>query len=335
MTPPVEAGIPVYGLTSNPFRLETLDPLFHPTDLDCLSLVDGWKDLTEAEELIGRRVAEEKPVFFVVEGASDTGRSSVANYLVYLWAKERGVGRDSVLVHPPHPRDSGGNRGTYAPEDQVLGWISSLRVRNVVERLGLTEPTQKQLSGLPQAASPTAATDYSLALYNTERDLRTPADGGRELLLAAILERGKGRGLVPLIRESFQATRAIVVITVDSSVDSQDVLADISRLLPSDQGLVLSLGPIQGADVGTIIENRWDCYRKGIENPFDLTAVAEVFTSPRPIARVVKALGWMLEVRQAEFSDEEPWPATKRLAFKADQMHRLLSSLDRNLYLGK
>ena len=73
MTSPADKGFPAYGLELNPFLLGELDPLTRPLDLKCVSWVDGWKSLDDAEELVNSRVAEGEPVFFVVDGESKTG----------------------------------------------------------------------------------------------------------------------------------------------------------------------------------------------------------------------------------------------------------------------
>jgi len=332
VTPPVGSGLPVYGLTSNPFLHGELDPLARPQDLPCISLVDGWGDLTTAVELIGRRVAVEEPVYFVVEGASQTGRSSVANYLVYLWAKESGVGDGSNREVLVERRDQGPNRGTYAPEFQIFDWISQLRVRAVKSHLVLSPTAENRLSVL--SPSPASGANFALALNAVETDLRRGQEG-KELLLAAIFERGKGKDLLRMVQDSFDATRAIVVITVDATEDARDVLDDIEKVLSPDRGWLLKLGPVRGVDVRTIITDRWNHYRPDIPCPFDVAGAAEAFeNNPRPIARTVKLLSGMLEMRQVNFAGDEPWPVTQRLFLDAKAMRDMLEFFDRNMNLG-
>jgi hypothetical protein len=332
VTSPADSGFPVYGLTTNPFLLGELDPIARPQDLKCVSFVDGWGDLSAAEELIGRQAAVKGPVYFVVEGASQTGRSSVANYLVHLWATENGVGQGpnrEVLVHR---RNLGANKGSYAPEEQILDWISRLQVRALNDDLILSPTVEKRIDSLSPALDVTTSTKFALALRAVEADLRDQK--GKEYLLAAIFERGKGRGLVQMVQDSFETTRAVVVITVDASEDAQDVLDGIDKVLIAETGLLLRLGPIRGTDVGTIIADRWRHYKPGTPCPFDANGVAEAFDHPRPIARTVKLLSKILELQQMYFPDDDPWPATLRLALGAQEMRRLLKIIDGDMDLG-
>jgi hypothetical protein len=329
MTPSAGPPLPAYGLTTNPFRLDTLDPLANPDDLGCVSLVDGWRDLRDEQRLIGRQTDNDGPVFFVVTGASKTGRTSVANYLIRLWADKRGLDKDSVVVHSYDPGD---NQGKYDPGSQLHQWVQSLRIRNRRDPLGLSETTRDELKAL----TPSSTTfDFAEAIMDVEVDLRNPGNGGRARFLAAILERGKGKDLLRQVKESFGNMQALVIVTVDRSLDSQDVLDDIDKALPSDLGLVLELGSIQGGDVATIVKNRWNWACPDVDPPFDMDAVAEVFDAPRPIARVVELLALMLDMGNwRHIDDDPPWPASAHLGFDGDSMRQLLGAFDRTVLTG-
>jgi hypothetical protein len=334
MTPPTDPGFPVYGLASNPFLLAELDPITRPADLKNISLVDGWQDLSDAKGLIRRRVADAKPIYFVIVGASQTGRSSIANYLVYLWATEHGIGPESNRKLLVHRRSLGANNGSYAADEQVLDWISQFYLRVLTEEdFTLSTTAQKRVESLSLSQEGmTLSTRFALALKAVETDLLSEPD--RPTIFAAIFEHGKGRGLVQMIQDSFAPTRSIIILTVDATTDAGDVLDGIDKVLLPDAGLLLRLGPVQGTDIGTITSDRWNLHRPGVESPFETADVAMAFDQPRPIARAVKLLSKMLRLQQMYFKDHAPWPDDKRLALNALTIRELLEVIDGEMDLG-
>ena len=76
--------------------------------------------------------------------------------------------------------------------------------------------------------------------------------------------------------------------------------------------------------MSTIIEDRWNHYREGVENPFDVNAAADVFVSPRTIARTVKVLSEMLRLRQMHYPSDKAWPTNPQLAIGAEEMKEYL-----------
>jgi hypothetical protein len=317
-----------YGLTMSPFEVRTLDPLQNPADLDRVSRVDGWKNLTDAENLIGERVAADKPVFFVVAGPSSTGRSSVANYLVHLWAQAHGVTGNAVVVHT---RDPGPGAGVYDTTAQIVAWAKRLLFHD--GKLAFTPDTAKSLKSLDATSD---SFDIALSLRAVDEELRTPkpGSGNAPRYLAAILEHGKGDDLILKVKDCFEATRAIIIVTIDKSQDNANLLSQVDQGLLSGVGLCINIGPIKGDDVKTLIERRWSAVCPDVKNPFDLTAAAGVFSSDRPIARVVDLLERMLWTRQyAHWGN--PWPDEPSLAFNRDQMAGLLKTLDAKVPVGQ
>jgi hypothetical protein len=329
VTAPASTSLPAYGMPVNPFAMSTLDPLVSLADRQRVSLVDGWKDLTLAIDLINKRVALDKAVFFVVAGASSTGRSSVANYLVHRWAQARGITGDAVVVHR---RDPGSNGGVYTAEIQIMEWAQGILLRPDMEELNFTAVTQQWLEQLTDS---TSIFKFGQSLRGIDRDLRTPQPGMTPRYLAAIMERGKGDDLIRKISECFLPTRAIVIITVDKSYDTATLLGQVGQFLTPDVGLRIDIGPIYGDDVVTLIQDQWTAVCQNVENPFDLTAAADVFASPRPISRIVNLLERMLRVRQVLHDGQDPWPIARSLAFSKEQMQGLLQEFDRELPAGQ
>jgi hypothetical protein len=318
-------GLPAYGLTANPFALDTLNPLISLADEDCVSFVDGWRKLRDAEDLIRQRVAADKAVFFVVTGTSSTGRTSVAYYLVHLWAKERKIQGNQVVAERNDPGPDG---GSFSPEGQLLEWAQNLLLREDAGTLGITPPTKNRLAELTESDK---IVKFGLAMQDVDLDLRTPAPGGMVRHLAAILERGKGDDLVRKVRDCFKATKAIVIITVDESAATANLLVNAHKALPASEGLCIRLGPIMGADVATVVQDRWDAVRKGVNNPFNLAEIVQVFDSPRTIARTVRLLERMLDMRQRFYDGKVPWPDSPGLALTGDVMRELLEDFESTL----
>jgi hypothetical protein len=329
MTQPAGTGLPAYGLAMSPFdEKRALDPLCSAADRASVSPVDGWRDLRDAENLISRRVAGDRPVFFVIAGASSTGRSSLANYLVHLWAQARGVTSESIVVQR---RDPGPDAGVYDAGTQIMEWAQGLLLRD--DKLDLTETTQKLLEDLTDSST---LFKFAQSLRGVDQDLRTPTPGSGKgpRYLAAILERGKGDDLIRKVRDCFQATRAIVIVTIDASRDTANLLNQVDQVLSPDAGLRVNVGPISGDDVVTVIERRWSAIGQHVENPFNQTA-AEVFDSPRPIKRVVKLLHRMLRIQQ-HLHKGDPWPASRNLGFfDRDAMRGLLEEIDEKVPAGQ
>lgn len=325
MMPLPGAALPAYGLPLNPFTMSTLNPLINEADRECISQVDGWKNLSAAKELIRQRAATDKPVFFVVVGASSTGRSSVANYLVHLWAHERGIDSDAVIVQR---RDPGQDGGVYTPETQIMEWAQDLLIHEDIEPQGLEVPTRTRIEELSESST---LIKFGLALRDVDRDLRRPLAGNKVRYLAAILERGKGDDLIRKVKECFKATRAIVIVTVDESSDTENLLMSIEQFLMPNEGLCVNVGPIMGTDVATLIHDRWEAVGSGARNPFDLAVAPEVFDSPRSIARVMRLLKEMLDTQQDLHDGQRPWPDDPRLAFGESQMRGLLARFEKLL----
>lgn len=318
-------GLPAYGLTANPFTTVTLNPLINPADKKCVSLVDGWKDLSDAEELIHQRVAADRAVFFVVAGTSKTGKTSVAYYLMHVWAEACGVRSDLVVAHC---NDPGAEGGSFSPERQLMKWAHTLRLREDIDELGLSPTTKERLAKLKESDE---TVDFGLAFRAVDKDLRTPAQGREVHCLAAVLERGKGDDLVKTVRECFQVTKAIVIITVDESSATVNLLKNARDALPPGEGMCINVGPIQGADVATIVQDRWDAVRKGVDNPFDLNDVVQVFNSPRTIARTIRLLERMLDLRHRLRDAKALWPGSPNLALTGDVMLDLLADFESTL----
>jgi hypothetical protein len=319
-------SFPVYGLDCDPFELAVLDPLARPEDEKIVSLVDGWSDLTDAENLIRARAVGGQPVYFVVEGASQTGRTSVANYLVYLWAREWCRPGSNIQIIT-HRRDRGPLSGNYFPADQVHDWISNFYLRLVRDRRVISETARNLITALkPSPDQLTPGASFALALLELEIDLL--AQDGQQFQFAAIIENGKGKDLVQIVLDAFSATRAIVVVTIDESEDTVGAREDIDKTL-GDAGRRIPLSTVQGAEVATIIANRWNLHRPGVPSPFDADEVAQAFNRPRPIARTVKLLSKMLELQQWRFQHlQRPWPNDQQLAMDAKSMRDLLALID-------
>jgi hypothetical protein len=322
MMPLAGGALPAYGLSVNPFTMPTLNPLISEADRKCISLVDGWKNLSAAKELIRQRAAADKAVFFVVVGASSTGRSSVANYLVQLWAQERGIDSDAVILQR---RDPGQDGGVYTVETQIMEWAQALLINEDIDPEALEAPTRTRLEELSEASS---IIKFGLALRDVDKDLRRPLDGNKVRYLAAILEHGKGDDLIRKVKECFKTTRAIVIVTVDKSSDSDTLLMNAGQFLMPDEGLCVNVGPIMGADVATLIHDRWEAVANGVQNPFDLTVAPEVFDSPRPITRIVRLLKEMMSTQQDLHDGQHPWPDDQRLGFGEAQMRGLLARFE-------
>jgi hypothetical protein len=328
MTSSNGAALPAYGLTANPFARRTLDPLRNSEDRRCVSMVDGWKDLSAAKDLIKRRVAADQAVFFVIAGQSSTGRSSVANYLVHLWAEARGIDDQMVVVHR---RDPGSTGGVYTWQTQIMEWAQTLLLRVDARSLGLERETKDELRSLSDSSGPI---QFGEALQHVDQDLRSPKGNDPVRHLAAIFERGKSSDLMRWVKECFQVTRALIIVTVDDQEDTKILLAHVKQFLSPDEGLKIDCGPILGLDVATLIRDRWDAACKGVESPFDLAAIAEVFDQPRNITRVMSLLERMLHMRQLLYSGQDSWPNAQGLDFSADQIRGLLAELDGRLPTG-
>jgi len=322
MTPMGGDDLLAYGLARNPFLRRPLNPLDSDDDRDCISKLDGWKDLdVAAKDLIARKISDEKPVFFALVGAGKTGRTTIANYLVHLWADARG-GKEAVFLNFD---DQKYNSGTYSIPDTMTGWIQQFVSLNIKKQLGLAESTLKCLDGL--SSSNWNSSRMSEALLRLEGDLQE-AKSGRRQFLAAVFEHGRGDELVMKITDSFKHTQAIVIATIDDTRDSEKLVA--SARAGSDWQ-VLDLKPIHGADVATLIEDQWDRVGNG-ENPFELKAVPGVFDTPRPIGQVVRMLAWLMEDTNAHHPGvKDAWPLVRTLKINEQVLRTFVTNYDREL----
>nr|WP_296064982.1 hypothetical protein [uncultured Actinoplanes sp.] len=298
-------ALPLYDLSENPYLPRELDPLLREQDSDLVAMVDGWRNLGTICDYVDEQAKAGEPCLVLVSGASTTGRTSVANYLLRRWADARNHDPKSMLVlplHVGHDFEDGG---------PILHWIG--RLKPFITR-------QTRADGRKPLLQATTATE--LVTLASER----PANPGPRLqsvletvvvdlgdawALAGVLEGVSTYAQVALTLQAFDAVDAMMVMIEDRTKDTTESLAGVDQLLSDGNARRVDLDLIGHEEIPELIRKRWQCHRPdGAPSPFDEAAIAQVFNQKRrTIAQVLRVFADMLTAKQDVLADKQiRWP---------------------------
>jgi hypothetical protein len=312
--------LPLYGLRENPFEQRVLNPLRTHRDAQLLIMdIQGFRTFQRLDGLLADRAIPGRPVFFLVVGDSGTGRTSAANYLIYRWAKHKQFESDGLLVFP-------GKAGMDEADNVLYKLVMYMRNEIQARFLQLSDATDIRLTRIEDAPPGNLIPTLQRIVHMIYRDLREV----EHLAFATVIEQLKAFDLVTNVLQVFRLAETIVVLTADrTEAMERDVLgqfdSDMNREIE-----VVRLSPLYGADVGTLVEERWRRCSKD-PSPFDRIDVANAFSDARTIKRVLQIISAMLKLKQAEFGNSglDPWPASKaELSFDEAEIRSKLSIIE-------
>ena len=261
----------------------------------------------------------ERPVFFFIVGDSGTGITSAANYLIYRWAEHQQIESNHLVVLPR-------KAGMETADDVLYNLVIFMRNEIRTRSLELMEATDARTRAIEDTRPAALIPALQGILQMIDRDLRKL----EHCVFAAVIEQLKALDLLTKATEIFHLAETIVVLTSNTTHTGEDVLnqldSDMHRKIK-----VVKLEPLHGADVRTLVEERWRRYSSD-PNPFDLRGVTDAFSDKtRTIKRVLQIVSTMLKLKQAEFAKFKlgPWPANRaQLGFEEDEIAYKLRVID-------
>jgi hypothetical protein len=322
-------GLPLFGLTVNPFADHVLDPLARPEDADLFTVVDGLERVAEIDAfLTGRAHAGDGPTFVLVKGPDGSGRTSVANLVLSSWKVALPEARNLVL-----PRAELGE--TRSARQALAEWLACLR--HEARRLGLPLPDDldrrlKEFFALG-ADSISFATDLRYLLS----ELSSSAVGHRHFLVA-LFDGLDIVDLVPAAVSAFADTTALVVFVAGDYPSQLDpLLGEAGRAaLPAGRSYLIELGHLREDQVAEVARSRWEHAVKFANFdvvspplPFDPVALgpALVDGGPRTVRRVLRILSELVELRESQFAGRRQ-VTDEQLRFDADDLEVQVRILD-------
>lgn len=324
------AGLPLFGLTANPFADHVLDPLERVDDADLFTPVDGFRALGDLGTFLSQQVDRPGPTFVLVLGPDGSGRSSVANLVAGSWKIASSGERRLLLPRAP--------LGETRSARRLLGeWLAHLR--GELRRAGVTLPPEvdESLRELFAAGCDSLSflADVRYVLGAVDASAR---EQGRHLV--ALLDDLDAVDLAPALLAAFAETRALVVLVAGDYPSQLDPLLGEGGLaaFPAERTRVVRLGHLDEDDVVELVRARWD-HAVRYENadvlappvPFDLAAVGPALArgpgGPRTLRRILQILHQLLEQRQEQLGGGGP-VSDGQVRFGADELAAQLRFLD-------
>jgi hypothetical protein len=309
--------LPVYRLRENPFEPRVLNPVSTPTDAELFVGVDGFRTLYELDEFLFERAGVRESAIFLIVGERGTGRTSAANFLVYRWARHADIHTNQLIVHRSILEGDSAEEALYK-----LVFLLSNRILN--RDFPLSDTTQESLDELRRNRPAIVIPSLQQALKMMDRDLRKEG-----CAFSAVIEDVEGADLVRMAVEVFSLSGIIVVLIADTNTAlEQAAFRRLGSLMNDEVGRIVELRPIIGTEVSTLVEKRWQKYSSD-PSPFDPSGMATAFSDkPRSIARTLQILSLMLQLKQIDFRELDPWPASPRLAFDAAEISDKLRAIE-------
>jgi hypothetical protein len=294
----------LYGLTDrNPYQTRPLDPYRRPTDRDC------WIDIGFATlgHILGRlqsAAQKEEPAFVVIEGREDTGRTSVANYLLDKYFEFRGVGDRHVIAHV--------DVGDYDEYSWAL--TAMVDLQNEVEAKGLQlarelTDTLNRIEQIPVAAYKQRFQGIARTLSVQLKKLDEPHAFG------VLFEKVFKPEFIAAAQIIFQKSPALITFTHDTykhALTAASPSLDQARF--DEEVEIVRLGCLTGSQVCALADGRWKKASE-LDFPFDANGLGELFhDKSEPIKKV---MGWLEELLNYKLNlarnEKVPWPDNKGL----------------------
>ena len=125
-------GLARYGLEQNPFLYGELNALRDEVAERLLARVDGFQVIDTIDAKVDAAVAKNQPLFVMVAGGEGSGRTSLVYWLLWTYAKHRGIERERAarLVE----RVRGDQVGRARADQRELEGMLARTVEAIAER---------------------------------------------------------------------------------------------------------------------------------------------------------------------------------------------------------
>jgi len=294
----------LYGLPRSPYSVRELDPLQHDTDQKLLLELEGFIELNNIEDALLAAVTSQKPAFYLIIGTGNSGRTSLANYIMYRYRELR--------AKQPGQEDLRKRFVAYRPERQELNFAHEellqytlLWLRNEMDDpLNIEFSDQGLESQLAKLSEGEISNIYDLQLIATRIG---KAFSGKPAGFGIHYDGVKSKELLSWVPKAFQKVQTVVVLTVDDythGATAQLSTADLGQFRQLG-GVVIELSHLTARQIAVLAEARWNGTPP---SPFDLDGVTAAFKEARhAVGQALMVLDGLLRLRLRDYSDAAPW----------------------------
>ena len=304
------AGWERYGLTANPYRRGPLDAAGGRDAEHSLCPVDGFRQVARLDLQIAAAVADRRPCFFLVQGRSGSGRTSVANHLLarYRWLRDLQPDRLAFIAE-----DRLDHHTVALLRKMVLDVYNAIDDR----RWSLDGPLEQRLLDWAQATlDELVRPHFRILMRQVTRALAVlePAAG-----FGILIEDVPAFEVIDAVLEVFADAETMVVFTVEdysrAQVEVVRPYVDRERVgLQRARETVVELDSIYGSEVRDLVLHWWRMACRAAGHPFADSAIEEALGErPRTVGKVMSLMAAVLERRVLAIGAGPPWPDDRSL----------------------
>lgn len=292
----------LYGLASgNPYVNRPLDPLTCDADADLLHDLTGFIQPAAIGDALEKAVRAEGPAFFLITGVGNSGRTSLANHIMYRYRRivATHLSRHHLVTHVAERADM-----TYDSYAILRSTLLSLRNKMRHHHVAIPPDLRDLFDELRRRPRADPLDDY---------DLQEIAEFIAVALAAADMGFGVRYEGVPtkdLINQAvkvFENTSTVVVFTLDRYKHAGAAqLADADRQEFARKGHVIDLSALNSHQIAALSHLRWTGHPP---SPFDTQGIRNAFSARScTIGQALRHLEVLLRIRLSEYDKDDPWP---------------------------
>ncbi|MER7505463.1 hypothetical protein AB0L05_32840 [Nonomuraea pusilla] len=292
----------LYGLPSgNPYSGRPLDPLASEADRALLLELEGFIGLAAIERAVERAVSEQRPAFFLITGVGNSGRTSLANHIMYLYrraAAARLTGY-AFVTHCADRRDM--THDAYGLLRSTLLW---LRNRMVSHNVDIPANLHALFVELSRRARGEPMNEYDLQQIAEYAAVAMKAhDTGFGIRYEGV----STKDLLTLGTMVFENIATVVVFTVDAYAHAGTVqLTETDRQEFARRGQVFDLDTLTPRQIAALAHGRWNGCPPA---PFEPQGVQRAFEGETyTVGEALRHLATLLDIRLSEYDEDTPWP---------------------------
>jgi len=311
----------LYGLSAgNPYASATLDPFTIEAHRGLLLELEGFIRLATIEAAVEKAAGADEPAFFLITGTGNSGRSSLANHIMYRYQCARAAHLPCFRL-VTHCAERG--EMTHDAYRTLRSTLLSLRAKMRAGQIDVPPPLAEMFAELSRRPRAEALDDYELQEIATyAASIFTARDVGFGIRYEGVAT----KELITRAARVFENASTVVVFTVDNYRHATAVqLTQADRQDFARRGHITDLTPLTSDQVAALARHRWTGHPPV---PFEARGVREVFHErPLTIGQALRRLHMLLEARLREYDGDEPWP-TEGLSMDGSWLRAVLSRDD-------
>ncbi|TMR14316.1 hypothetical protein ETD86_29065 [Nonomuraea turkmeniaca] len=297
-----DARYELYGLPSgNPYASRPLDPLACEEDRHRLFDLEGFIRSTAIEATVESAAATDRPAFFLITGMGNSGRTSLANHVMYRYQHAR-TARLPPFRFVTHYAERG--EMTHDAYRTLRSTLLSLRAKMRVNQIDVPPPLAEMFTELSRRPRAQAMDDYELQEI---ADYAAAIFAAHDMGFGVRYEGVATKELITLATRVFENASTVVVFTVDNYRHATAVqLTRADRQEFARRGHITDLSPLSPAQIAALADHRWTGHPP---SPFDSAGVLKAFQEhPCTIGQALRHLYKLLDTRLRQYDGDEPWP---------------------------